>query len=82
MSAAAPLPPPGPSHSHAMYGFSNGAGAGADGFRGSDGAGDPRGSGGQYPPIAEIVASASETVELLRHHSVLHQTAFSTCDSG
>lgn len=82
MSAAAPLPPPGPPPARAMYSVPNGAGAGADGFRGSDGAGNPRGSGGQYPPIAEIVASASETMELLRHRSVPRQTALSTCDGG
>jgi hypothetical protein len=55
----------------AMNGYSNGAHSnGADGSRGSDGAGDPRGASGSYPPIAEIVASASETVEALKHHSV------------
>jgi len=42
---------------------------GGDGRGGSD-AGGGRGSGGGYPPIAEIVASASETVEALKNHSV------------
>ena len=71
MSAAAPLPPSGVSHIHAMNGYTNGAhGVGADGWRGGDGAADPRGPVGPYPPISEIVASAGETVEGLRHHSV------------
>jgi ubiquitin carboxyl-terminal hydrolase 8 len=75
MSAAAPLPPPGPTSARAMNGYMNGAhGNGADGSRGSDGAGDPRGAGGSYPPIAEIVASASETVEALKHRSVCGDT--------
>ncbi|KAH4070288.1 hypothetical protein HBH98_188040 [Parastagonospora nodorum] len=56
-----------------MNGYSNGAHSnGADGSRGSDGAGGPRGASGSYPPIAEIVASASETVEALKHHSIKH----------
>lgn len=64
-SAAAPLPPPEPSPANAMNGYTHGAHSnGADPSRGSDGA------GGQYPPIAEIAASASETVEGLKHHSV------------
>lgn len=54
-----------------MNGDANHArGIGADGSRGSDGAGDDRGAGGPYPPIAEIAASASETVEKLRLHSI------------
>lgn len=55
----------------AMNGYTNGAHSnGADGSRDSEGAGDPRGARGSYPPIAEIVASASETVEALKHNSV------------
>jgi ubiquitin carboxyl-terminal hydrolase 8 len=61
-----------------MNGYTNGvhgvgAGTGADGGGGGgDAAGDPRGSGGAYPPIAEIVSSASEAVEALKHHSIKH----------
>lgn len=60
-----------------MNGYTNGApGAAAHGWKGSD-HGSDRGSepptpAGPYPPIAEIVASASETVESLRHHSMKH----------
>lgn len=45
------------------HGYTNGA-------HGSDGSGQSRGSSGSNPPIAEIVGSATETVEGLRHHSV------------
>ncbi|KAF2847439.1 cysteine proteinase [Plenodomus tracheiphilus IPT5] len=56
-----------------MNGHANGAhGAGADVAKGSDGGSTPQTPGGPYPPIAEIVASASETVESLRHHSIKH----------
>lgn len=74
MSAAAPLPPPGPSPVAVMSGhaansvYSNGA----DGWSGNNGASGPPGPGaGSYPPIAEIVGSATETVESLRNHTVL-----------
>ncbi|KAF1850295.1 cysteine proteinase [Cucurbitaria berberidis CBS 394.84] len=66
MSAAAPLPPPAPSPAFPMAGYPNGA----DGWRGSDGPADPRGPGGPFPPIAEIVGSATETVESLRNQSI------------
>jgi ubiquitin carboxyl-terminal hydrolase 8 len=76
MSAAAPLPPPG-IPTRAMNGYMNGGNSnGADGSRGSDGAGDSRDPGGSYPAIAEIVASASETVEALKNHSVCGKTWF------
>ncbi|KZM24157.1 ubiquitinyl hydrolase [Ascochyta rabiei] len=39
---------------------------------GSDGPGPSRGSGGSNPPIAEIVGSATETVDGLRLHSIKH----------
>ncbi|KAF1829158.1 cysteine proteinase [Decorospora gaudefroyi] len=59
-----------------MTGFTNGsgpgAGAGADTWRATDGAPDARGAGGPFPPIAEIIASATETAESLRHHSIRH----------
>jgi hypothetical protein len=52
-------------------GYTNGVNSnGADGWGGSDGGGAPRGSAGGYPPIAEIAASASETAEALKNHSV------------
>jgi ubiquitin carboxyl-terminal hydrolase 8 len=52
-----------------MNGYTSGTpGAGADGSRGSNGAG----GGGAYPPIAEIVASASEAAEALKNHSIKH----------
>jgi ubiquitin carboxyl-terminal hydrolase 8 len=51
----------------AMNGYTDGVHS-----NGSGGTGDPRGSGGSYPPIAEIVSSASETVEALKHHSIKH----------
>lgn len=71
MSAAAPLPPLGPSTTHAMNGYTNGGYSnGADGQRDGDGAGDPRGPGGSYPPIAEIVASATDKADALKHHTV------------
>jgi ubiquitin carboxyl-terminal hydrolase 8 len=56
-----------------MNGHTNGVHSnGADGWQGSNAAGDPRSPGGSYPPIAEIVSSASETVETLKHHSIKH----------
>jgi ubiquitin carboxyl-terminal hydrolase 8 len=73
MSAAAPLPPPEPSAAHTMNtnGYTHGSHSkGADGRGSSDGAGGSPRPGGSYPPIAEIVASASETVEALKSHSV------------
>jgi hypothetical protein len=71
MSAAAPRPPSG-LPANTMNGLTNGALGivGADGWRGSDGAGDSRGAAGPYPSIAEIIASATDTAEALRHHSV------------
>jgi ubiquitin carboxyl-terminal hydrolase 8 len=51
-----------------MNGYTNGAHSnGADG-------GDSRGRG-SYPPIAEIVGSATETVEALRNHTASRQYA-------
>ena len=44
----------------------------ANGAHGHGARGESRGPGGPYPPIAEIVASASETVESLRNHSIRH----------
>ncbi|KAH6629282.1 hypothetical protein C7974DRAFT_394208 [Boeremia exigua] len=46
-----------------MNGHTNGA-------HGSDASGQSRGSGGSKPTIAEIVGSATETVDGLRHHSI------------
>ncbi|KAF2995393.1 ubiquitin-specific protease doa4 [Curvularia kusanoi] len=46
-----------------MNGHSNGA-------HGSEGSVPSRGAPGSNPPIAEIVGSATETVESLRHHSI------------
>lgn len=57
-----------------MNGYTNGAhGVGADGWGSGDGAGDSRGPVGPFPPIAEIIASATDTAESLKHHSVLIQ---------
>jgi ubiquitin carboxyl-terminal hydrolase 8 len=71
MSAAAPRPPSG-LPANTMNGFANGAHSiGADGWRSNDGAGGSRGADGPFPPIAEIVASATDTAEGLRHHSVI-----------
>jgi ubiquitin carboxyl-terminal hydrolase 8 len=53
-------------------------GIGADGWRSSDGAGDSRGALGPFPPIAEIIASATETAETQRHHSVHMKGALNT----
>jgi ubiquitin carboxyl-terminal hydrolase 8 len=50
-----------------MSGYTNGA----DTSRNGDGSGDSRGPGAPYPPIAEIIASATDTAESLRHHTVL-----------
>ncbi|KAI4606876.1 hypothetical protein J4E81_010038 [Alternaria sp. BMP 2799] len=54
-----------------MNGYTNGAhGVGADGWGSGDGAGDSRGPVGPFPPIAEIIASATDTAESLKHHSI------------
>ena len=54
-----------------MNGYPNGAhGIGADAWQSNEGPGNPRGPGSPYPPIAEIIASATDTAESLRHHSV------------
>ncbi|KAE8823952.1 hypothetical protein PTNB73_08911 [Pyrenophora teres f. teres] len=51
-----------------MNGFPNGAqSAGSDG--------SSRGGGGPYPPIAEIVGSALDTVDSLRNNSIRHLLA-------
>jgi ubiquitin carboxyl-terminal hydrolase 8 len=56
-----------------MNGYTNGIhSVGADSVGGTNGTGDSRGPGGSYPPIAEIVSSASETVEALKHHTIKH----------
>lgn len=71
MSAAAPLPPPGPPRPNVMNGYPNGPQrASADGYRGSDGAGDGRGSGGAFPPIAQIAASATNKARELEDGQV------------
>jgi hypothetical protein len=78
MSAAAPRPPSGLS-ANTMNGLTNGAhGIGADGWKADDGAGDSRGAAGPYPSIAEIIASATETAETQRHHSVHMKGALNT----
>lgn len=41
-----------------------------NGAHGSEGSVPSRGASGSNPPIAEIVGSAGETVDALRHHSV------------
>ena len=41
----------------------------------SHGPGDSRRPASSYPPIAEIIASATDTAESLRHHSVHAGTA-------
>ncbi|EFQ91982.1 hypothetical protein PTT_11027 [Pyrenophora teres f. teres 0-1] len=68
MSAAAPQPPSGHLPGNTMNGFPNGAqSAGSDG--------SSRGGGGPYPPIAEIVGSALDTVDSLRNNSIRHLLA-------
>jgi ubiquitin carboxyl-terminal hydrolase 8 len=56
-----------------MNGYSNGAhGVGADGWRGSNGTANTPSAGpeGPFPPYAEIVASATDRADQLKHHSV------------
>jgi ubiquitin carboxyl-terminal hydrolase 8 len=56
-----------------MNGYTNGTHSnGADGWKGNDANGEPRGPGGSFPPMAEIVSSASEAVEALKQHSIKH----------
>lgn len=66
-SSAATLRPP---SSHPPANTMNGYTNGADAARNGDGSSDSRGPGAPYPPIAEIIASATDTAEALRHHSV------------
>jgi ubiquitin carboxyl-terminal hydrolase 8 len=58
VNAAAPPPPPSSLPVNTMNGYPNGA----DGWRGSDGAGDPKVPVGPFPPIAEISGNADERV--------------------
>ncbi|KAF2117043.1 hypothetical protein BDV96DRAFT_644478 [Lophiotrema nucula] len=66
MSAAVPLPPPGPPSGMNGYPHSH------DGWRGSNGAGDGRGTGGAHPPLAQIQASASDRVDSMRTLPIQH----------
>ncbi|PSN75185.1 cysteine proteinase [Corynespora cassiicola Philippines] len=70
MSAAAPLPPPGHAPGNAMNGMNGFPHGGAPVGSGSNGAADSRGSGGSFPPIAEISASASEKVNEMRRYPI------------
>lgn len=54
-----------------MNGYPNGA-LPADNHIGGDAAGDGRGPGGGYPPVAEIYSAASEKVHEMSQYPVFH----------